>query len=71
MLEVALALHEQEADDRLRAGEEDAILGQVVFVVEGDLPQRAHCLGHRPFLLKASTPTPPDEVRAFNLCQEG
>ena len=36
---VALFLHQAEADDGLIAGHEDLLPGQVVFVVEADLPQ--------------------------------
>ncbi len=37
---VALALHQQHADDRLRAGEEDALLAKIELVVERDVVQR-------------------------------
>ena len=36
---VALLLHQAEPDQRLIAGDEDLLFGQVVFVVETDLPQ--------------------------------
>ena len=48
---VALPLHQQQADDGLGAGDEDAILREIVLVVERDVPERYACLGHRPFLL--------------------
>ena len=34
---VALLLHQAEAHERLKAGDEDPALGEVVFVVEGDV----------------------------------
>ena len=37
---VALALHQKHADDRLRAGKEDALLSEVELVVERDVVQR-------------------------------
>ena len=43
---VARLLHQGEADDRLRAGEEDPALAEVVFVVEGD-GLEAHCFLRR------------------------
>ncbi len=44
---VALLLHEREADDSLRAGHEDPVLGQIVFVVETDFLQRHRLLPRR------------------------
>ena len=70
---VALALHQQHADDRLRAGDEDAVLRQVVFVVEGDVSQRSRgsllSIGHRPFPPRGSTPIRRVQVRSVQLCQ--
>ena len=70
---VALALHQQHADDRLRAGEEDALLRQVVLVVEGDVSQRSRgsllSIGHRPFPPRGSTPIRRVQVRSVQLCQ--
>ena len=37
---VALALHQQHAHDRLRAGQEDALLAEIELVVERDVVQR-------------------------------
>ena len=37
---VALALHQQHADDRLRAGKEDALFAEVELVVERDIVKR-------------------------------
>ena len=37
---VALALHQQHADDGLRAGQENALLPEVEFVVERDVVKR-------------------------------
>ena len=37
---VALALHQQHADDRLRAGQEDALLAEIELVVERDVVKR-------------------------------
>ena len=47
---VPLPLHQQQAHDRLRAGDEDAILRKIVLVVERDVPERYAFHGHRPFL---------------------
>ena len=70
---VALALHQQHADDRLRAGDEDPVLRQVVFVVEGDVSQRSRgsslSIGHRPFPPRGSTPIRRVQVRSVQLCQ--
>ena len=37
---VALALHQQHADDRLRAGQEDALLAEIELVVERNVVKR-------------------------------
>jgi hypothetical protein len=52
---VALALHQQQAHDGLRPGDEDTILAQIVFVVERYVPESSVTLGsdltlgHRPY----------------------
>ena len=48
---VALALHQQQADDRLCAGDEDTVFREVVFVVERDVSESNLSVGHRPVLL--------------------
>jgi hypothetical protein len=40
---VALLLHQQRADQRLIAGHQDMVLGEIVFVVEGD-GAKGHCV---------------------------
>ena len=53
---VALALHQQHADDGLRAGDEDVILGEIVLVVERNVTKRHLTVGHDPFPPGASCP---------------
>ena len=48
---VALALHQQHADDGLRAGQEDALLAEVELVVERDVVKR-----HQAFPLREAAP---------------
>src|SRR5205085_889391 len=59
---VALALHQQHADDRLRSGDEDAVFREVVLVVEGNVSKRLSGylgIGHRPFPPAGLTPAVP------------
>jgi hypothetical protein len=46
---IPLALHQEQADDRLRAGDEDALFREIELVVEGDFSESYASLGHRSF----------------------
>ncbi len=45
---IPLPLHQEHPDDRLRPGDEDAVLCQVVLVVQRDVAERSARFGHSP-----------------------
>ena len=65
---VALLLHQAEPDQRLVAGHEDPVLGQVVFVVEADRVDGRHsvlcgaALGLTPYIEEAAATRNAEQV---------